>query len=189
MSPADRNNEGPESVRRREAEAFAKGWTKNERGNMVPPAAPGLDLPLDQFREEYTRANPGWMEGIYSDPQLALDPALRDYTLAYAMARQQLGFDHEGAVEVARIAVGKGGRGEAVQPENIRNRRMAVLPLSSALQAQEVEQVLRSAPTPESPSGMRMALRYGLPTLGGLLALYGLAAMSGRGQAAEEERA
>lgn len=172
------------------------GWIKNRRGNWEPERQAALSMPKDQFAQWYGEKNPGWQEKVYGDfeSNYAGDPRAHDYSLAYAQARQMHGLSHEEAVEVARIVGEVGERGGGVMPETVYNRRMEVLPLSSPLNiptAQEQQQVvktLQATETPVSQSGMRMAMKYGLPTLGVLLGAYGLGALTSRPQEQQPTR-
>lgn len=133
-----------------------------------------------------------------------LDPARYNYSIAYAKARQ-LGIDHELAVQSAQRQVYGKVRSKNPEPENERNRNFGVKPLYSvlpALQAQaqavqeqqqvqaEVVQELEQAPTPKTISGRRMAMRYGLPLLGALAGVYGIAALTqSRGEMEQDKYA
>lgn len=245
----------------------AKGWTKNRRGAWEPGPDTRLDLTQDQLLAQMNDVNPGWRDEIYGDiaANYPIEPAAHDYALGYAMARQQLGMDHEGAVRVARMLTGKSAEqalAMGVQPENLSNRKLALLPLSSPIQvpqatpsqkppptqrvrasneaeANERERLLglialmaseHQMPTADvpldnvpasvpvvitpaatqarqeapaapvkvvevmkrteplwGPQGRRMAMKYGAPTLGALLGLYGLAAITGNNNAQSEQ--
>lgn len=131
-------------------------------------------------------------------------PGDHNYSIAYARARQ-LGVPHELAVQSAQRQVYGKVRSKNPEPENERNRNFGVKPLYSvlpALQAQaqaaqeqqqvqaEVVQELEQAPTPQTSSGRRMAMRYGLPLLGALAGVYGIAALSQpRAEVRQEEYA
>lgn len=173
------------------------GWVKNRRGNWEPAAQAALSMPKDEFDAWYSKQNPGWQEKVYSDfeSNYGGDPKAHDYSLAYAAARQMHGLSHEEGVEVARIVAETGERGGSVMPESVYNRRMEVLPLSSPLnipamqgQAQAVK-TMQQAATPAGQSGMRMAMKYGLPALGVLIGAYGLGGLMSRGGESEYREA
>lgn len=181
------------------------GWIKNRRGAWEPGPQAALGMSRDEFGSWYGKENPGWEQQVYEDfaQNYQQDPKRYDYSLAYANALQRYGLDHEEGVEVARILAQTANRGGAVMPESIENRRMAVLPLSSPVKvvapqqqsatgsqlnipaAQEQKQAvaaLEQAQTPVGESGMRYAMKYGLPALGVLLGAYGLGAMASGGR-------
>ena len=152
-----------------------------ENGLKRPVTPEQLDWPLDRFQSWYNSQNPGWTDRVWRYLS-GLDAKTRDYSLAYAGARQQ-GLDHEQAVRVAKIINNQPNADQGVQPESVYNRRMLLLPLSSPLnipdlpaQEQRAEALAR-APIPQTESGLRMAMRYGLPALGGALGAYALMAL------------
>lgn len=166
------------------------GWVKNRRGNWEPAAQAALSMPKDEFTAWYSQQNPGWQDKVYGDfeKNYGGDPRAFDYSLAYAQARQMHGLSHDEAVETARIIAEVGEKGGGVMPESIYNRRMEVLPLSSPLnipamqeQAQAVK-TMQQAATPTGQSGMRMAMKYGLPALGVLIGAYGLGGLMSQRQ-------
>lgn len=247
----------------------AKGWTKNRRGAWEPGPDTRLDGAYDQLLAQMDASNPGWRDEIYGNyaTNYAIDPEAHDYRLGYAVARQQLGMEHEDAARVARMLIGKTPEqvlARGVQPEDINARKFALLPLSSqipvpqavaqqkpatqkgvratneadanererllglmALVANEYEVPMAEVPvenvppsrpvviTPSAapeparqvpvtpveaaveemkqqeplwgPQGRRMAMKYGAPTLGALLGLYGLAAITGNNNAQSEQ--
>ena len=133
----------------------------------------------------------GWTgEATALDWNYAQDPARYNYSIAYAKARQ-LGIGHEEAVQSAQRQVSGVVRSKNPEPESARNRAWGAKPLFSTLPAlaaqQAVVEELETAPVPRAPSGMRVAMRYGLPALGGLGGLYVLSALGQPG--AELERA
>lgn len=255
------------ALRPEELALQAKGWVKNRRGGWEPGPDTRLDGAYDQLLAQMDASNPGWRDEIYGNyaANYAIDPEAHDYRLGYAVARQQLGMDHEDAARVARMLIGKTPEqvlARGVQPEDINARKFALLPLSSQIpvpqsvapqkpapqkrvratneaDANERERLLglmalmaneyqvpmaevpvvnvpasspvvitpsaapeerRSVPVtpvevveemkqqepPWGPQGRRMAMRYGAPTLGALLGLYGLAALTGNNNAQSE---
>ena len=110
-----------------------------------------------------------------------LDPARYNYSIAYAKARQ-LGIGHEDAVQSAQRQVYGAVRSKNPEPEIARNRAWGVKPLFSTLPAlaaqQAVVEELETAPAPRAPSGMRVAMRYGLPTLAALGGIYAVSALT-----------
>lgn len=109
-----------------------------------------------------------------------LDPARYNYSIAYAKARQ-LGIGHEDAVQSAQRQVYGAVRSKNPEPEIARNRAWGAKPLFSTLPALTAQQAaveeLETAPVPRAPSGMRVAMRYGLPALAGLGGVYAVSAM------------
>lgn len=105
------------------------------------------------------------------------DPTAHNYSLAYRKLKR-LGIDHELAVQGAQRQIYGRVLSKNPEPENASNRDFGVGPLSSPLPALRaaIEQAEESQPE-RSPSGYRMAMRWGLPLAGGVLGLYGLTAL------------
>lgn len=101
-----------------------------------------------------------------------------EFEIAYARARQS-GLSHEDSTQAAQQAIYGEVRSEKVGVETPANSTAAQMPLSSPLPAVKavVEQMEASQPV-VLPSGVRMAMKYGLPSLGILLGLHGLDAIS-----------
>ena len=99
----------------------------------------------------------------------------RDFDIAYAIGRQQHSLSHEEATQFAQKVVYGEVRSNQVGREVSGGDPRARIPLSSPLP--EVVQEMVASPIPTAPSGRRMAMRYGLPSLGALLGLYALEAM------------
>lgn len=111
-----------------------------------------------------------------------------EYDIAYIRGRQA-DLSHEEATQAAQKAVYGEVRSEKVGVETPANSAMARTPLSSPLPAVRaaVEQLEASEPV-VLPSGVRMAMKYGLPSLGILLGLYGLDAISNPPEYESENR-
>ena len=123
----------------------------------------------------------GWTgEATALDWNYAQDPARYNYSIAYAKARQ-LGIGHEEAVQSAQRQVSGVVRSKNPEPESARNRAWGAKPLFSTLPALAAQQAaveeLETAPVPRAPSGMRVAMRYGLPALAALGGIYAVSAM------------
>lgn len=133
----------------------------------------------------------GWTgDAAAMDWEYAQRPGDHNYSIAYARARQ-LGIPHELAVQSAQRQVYNEVRSQNPEPENARNRIFGVKPLYSTLPALAAQQAaveeLEQASLPVAPSGRRMAMRYGLPALAALSALYAASALGQESAAAEQE--
>lgn len=105
------------------------------------------------------------------------DPAAHNYSLTYLKLRQ-LGASHEDALQGAQRRTYGEVRSKNPEPESAYNRAWASTPTSSPLPA--LRAVIEQAEATQKPMGSmgrRMAMRWGVPMAGGLLGLYGLAAL------------
>lgn len=101
-----------------------------------------------------------------------------EFEIAYARARQS-GLSHEDSTQAAQKAVYGEVRSEKVGIETPANSAAARMPLSSQLPAVKAAvEHMESKQAVVLPSGVRMAMKYGLPSLGILLGLYGLDELS-----------